>query len=1510
MRNPLTTAAHVLGRRSPALATVASDPSPSTPASGATPSTTSTTDSTSPPAASRRRGAARRAPAEPRGPWLRLLGALAFVAYVPLLLTQRGWVSADTKTYLYIDPSKLMSRAWSMWDPSIGLGTVTHQNVGYLWPMGPYYWLLDQIGVPDWAAQRIWWGTIIFAAGAGVAYLLRTLGWRGPGVAAATFVYALTPYLLTLVARLSAILLPFVALPWLIALTIRTARTRGWRYPALFAITVATCGSVNATALLLVGIAPVLWLAHAVWVAREISLRTAVRAGLRIGALTIPLSAWWIAGLSVQGTNGIEILRYTETAKTVAAVSVSHEVLRGLGYWFFYGGDRLGPWIEPSEDYTQFLPLIVLTYLVPIAGLAGGVVARWRHRAYFVVLTLVGLALAVGAYPWEDGTPWSRALKAFLVSDVGLSMRSLPRAVPLVALGLAVLLGAGVTSLTRRWPRTARPLTIGVALVAVLALPPLWLGRFVPENLRRPENLPTYWEEVATHLDASGRDTRVLVLPGTDFASYRWGNTVDPVLPGLMDRPSVQRELIPYGSAASANLLNAFDLQLQERTADPASVAPLARLMRAGDVVVQSDLQYERYNTPRPRNFWAFITSVPGLGEPVGFGPGEPNDTVSDVQLEDELLLQTDPTLPHPPEVAVLPVEDPVGIVSTHPVDTPVIVSGDGAGLVDAAGSGLIDGSELVRYSASLDEDEIQAALEDGAVLLVTDSNRNRGERWTTVRHTRGYTETADLEPLTEDPTDNRLPLFPEADDNTMTVATEHGDVVANATSYGNSITYTSEERPSLAVDGDLETAWRTAAFLDARGERIELELGDPATTDHITLTQPTTGARNRYITQVRLRFDGGAPLDVDLGLESRDVPGQRITFPSRTFETLSVEILADSAGFVPRYAGQSSVGFAEIAIGDDPPLQAETIALPTDLTEATGDASADHPLAIVLTRQRQNPTDTTRLDEENAIVRTVAVPTDREFGVLGDARLYRRDPSNVLDAALGRPHDGSVTWVRASTVLNGSIETAASAFDGDPATAWTTVRSDPDRQWIEVNLTEPVTVGSIPLTVVADGLHSVPTEVEVLVDGASVGRVPLPEIVDGEDQGSTQTVELALPASVTGSTFRFRLTGIRPVVTHDWVSDNEIDQPAAIAEIGLPGAHVPALPETFDSGCRDDLVAIDGEPLPVRVTGPMATALAGDPLSVAVCDGASVSLGAGEHQIDTTRGRTTGLDIDQLVLRSDARGGASVADAGTLVAEARATSATTAGDDPAAAAPTVEITDDGHDRATVEVTGATPGEPFWLVLGQSHNPGWNATLDGDGLGEPVLVDGFANGWLVTPDADSFQVDMQFAPQQRVNVAIVLSLLAAVMCLVLVVRRPRVVVNAPSSMAEPYSSVLAFRYDGALPTRRIAIWTGVGVGVVGLLVAGPVVGVALGVAAGIGARHETFRRYLLLASPLALGVSALYVLYIQTRHSPEPSFEWPIEMRRPHALGFVAVLLLVADVIVDRVWQARRTDND
>ena len=153
---------------------------------------------------------------------------------MPLLLTHPGRVVADTKTYLYLDPGRLLVRAVSMWDPHIGLGTVTHQNIGYLFPMGPLYWLTHLLGVPAWVAQRLWLGTILLFAGLGMLYLLRTLKVRGPGVAVAAVVFMLSPYALDFSARLSVILLPWAGLPWMLALVIRALREdRGLDVPGV-----------------------------------------------------------------------------------------------------------------------------------------------------------------------------------------------------------------------------------------------------------------------------------------------------------------------------------------------------------------------------------------------------------------------------------------------------------------------------------------------------------------------------------------------------------------------------------------------------------------------------------------------------------------------------------------------------------------------------------------------------------------------------------------------------------------------------------------------------------------------------------------------------------------------------------------------------------------------------------------------------------------------------------------------------------------------------------------------------------------------------------------------------------------------------------------------------------------------------------------------------------------------------------------------------------------------------
>ncbi len=97
----------------------------------------------------------------------------------------------------------------------------------------------------------------------------------------------LSPYSLDYAARISVILLPWAALPWLLGLLIRSLREGGWWHAAWFALIVQVVGGVNVTALVFAGIAPLLWLVHAVFVTARDAAQRAVGAVIRIGALTV-----------------------------------------------------------------------------------------------------------------------------------------------------------------------------------------------------------------------------------------------------------------------------------------------------------------------------------------------------------------------------------------------------------------------------------------------------------------------------------------------------------------------------------------------------------------------------------------------------------------------------------------------------------------------------------------------------------------------------------------------------------------------------------------------------------------------------------------------------------------------------------------------------------------------------------------------------------------------------------------------------------------------------------------------------------------------------------------------------------------------------------------------------------------------------------------------------------------------------------------------------------------------
>jgi arabinofuranan 3-O-arabinosyltransferase len=1480
--------------------------------------------------------------ARPAGPgtWWDRLSALAggrlsyafvaVLAYVPMLATKPGVVSDDTKTYLYLDPGKWLRSATSMWDPNVALGSVTHQKIGYLLPMGPYYWAMSALHVPVWVAQRLWLGSILFAAGAGVLYLCSTLGVHGLGRLVAATAYALTPYVMQYAGRISVLLLPFAGLPWMVAFVARALRTPGWKYPALFAITVALVGGINASSLVYVGIAPVLWLPYAVFVTRQATGRQAWAVAAKTGVLTLLASLWWIAGLAVEGSYGVNILKYTETVQATSSTTTSSEVIRGLGYWYFYGRDRLGLWTAAAQEFTEKVWLLALTYVVPLAALVAAACTRWRHRAYFVTVLVVGLVLSVASHPFDDPTPAGALVKAAMTkTTIGSALRSTDRATPLVVLALAMLLGSGVAALARRSARTAVVTAAVVGALVVAANAPLLAGRTVITQFSEPSSLPSYTAAAAAHLNAVHPGTRVYALPGNNFAAYRYGDTVDPIWPALLERPFVTREQLIQGSQATADLLYALDNPLQQGTMNWRALAPVARLMSAGDVLAQFDQQNERYGTPPPQLLaHDLAVTPPGLADPVPFGTPVPN--VPSIPMFDETYFGLPQGAAPPPPLVAYTVPGTRSLVRGEPLSGALVVDGDAVGVVEAAGLGRLDADPTVFYAQTLATDPALAArvLGGGAQLVVTDSNRKQAFEWNSLFENAGYTQTAAEQQSAFEANYPSVEVFPGAPLSAKTTTVLSGDVASvRASAYGTAFSLRPEFRPANAVDGNLHTSWQTegTAEVPAVGQWWQVTLKAPTTADSVTLTQPQSTPTapwltNQWITRATLTFDGHDPITIPLGPASRTAGGQSVVFPNHRFTTLRIRIDATNLyahGSTP--PGSSLVGLAEVGIHDV--HATEVLSLPTDLLARVGPASLADRLTFIVTRDRVAPVPP-RHDPEVALVRQLALPSARSFSLTGTARISATAPDPVVAGLAGigatpaasasAAATGAATVVSASSSSRLPGDLAAGAYatlDGDPATAW-----DPglgpvalDHPWLDYTFDRPVTLDHLDLVVASDAVHSVPAAVTVTGESGTQ-TVPVAPIAPTPVSGSKTTVHLAF-APITGSHLRLIFGPIAVRTTQSYETSLVTGLPIAVAEVSIPGVTGPSLAATVPPTCRADLLRVDGKPISVSLAGTASAALSGAGLAVTPCgpDAAGITLGAGTHLIEAADGRSTGIDLDQLALDSAPGGGPMASGGGTAA--------------PGTGGPRVTVTSSTPTTVHLHVTHAE--RPFMLVLGQSVDSGWHAGIDGGpGLGAPVLVDGFANGWSVPASAlastrgGAFDITVAFAPQRLVNVALVVSAATLAVCLALVATavvadRRRARAGVPGAGEDegpdvdepvvwsPFAVERPSTHPGLVVAGAVA--AGAGAWALGGWPAGLVV--AAGVVCAMTLRRG--RAVLRVGSVAALGFAVLDVLVLQRLDRFDGNAGWPAHFALASSLVWAAALLLGADVALEAVRRAR-----
>ena len=1378
------------------------------------------------------------------------LAVLATLAYLPALLTRPGRMPADTKLYLYLDPGRLVADAPFTWDTRQFGGWVPHQTIAYLWPQGPWYWAADHLGLPDWVAHRLWIGTLMFLAGWGVLWVARMFGLSRGGAVAAAAVYQCSPYLLPYVSRTSAMLLPWAALGWIIGLTVKAARADAhrWRAPALLALVLMSCSAVNATAVLMVAPAPVLWLIHAT-VDRTITWRRAVDTAARIGVLATAVSLWWIVMLRTQGQYGADVLSYSESLQATSLTSVSTEVVRGAGYWLFYVRDPYAFTTSASQVYMESGLAIAVSYAVVLVCMAGLALTRWGQRRYAAFLVLAGVVLAVGVHPIADASPLMSPLAENSRSGLALAIRSSTRAVPMAVLGLALGAGALVTALARtrvRWRALAPAL---VVLLAVVNLPALFDGGLVDPALTRDQNPPAAWRDAADALSAGDTEARVLQLPGAEFGAFRWGYTVDPPLPGMTTKPLLTRDLLPLGSPGLMDLLYALDDRVQQGTLEPEALVAVARMLGVDTIWLTNDQAYDRFRTPLPTALAAWIQQVPGLGTPTDFG--SPQVNVPDIPLVDEAELATPATAL--PAVQLYPVEDPQQIVRASTVT--VILVGSGDGIVDAAAAGLLDGTEAVVYAADLpalgDQPEATPAL-----VVLTDTNRDRAHHWRSSQDVTGYTETGGPEPdaLQIDEGDQRLPVFgPVADASAQTTAHLEGGLVVRASGYGEPFAYRPEDRPAMAVDGDPATAWVVADRADPVGQRISVS----ATDGTLTLLQPQDPVANRMITEVTIHPAAGSAFPVALGPASLTTPGQLVDLPGNGEVTIEITAVAARPGGTD--TGPSAVGFAELGVGS----HQEVVTMPA---YPDGPLAAGVPLAVVLTRERVDPMDRWRSDPEAAIVRAVDLPRDGSFTTTVTLRLDARADDatlNSLTATSGPVADRRLTGDPAAR--------GAYATDDSADTAWTT----PFGHQVGATLTLPTNgqpIGELTITQPTDDQHSTITSIRLTAGGTEVDvEVPAP------DAAGASTVRLptllSTPRSATALTLT--VTAVDERTTIDRRFGEPTVLPVAIRDVRAD-ALVRTVIGTPTGGCRSDLLTIDGQPVGLMIGDQQAAALAdGEAVHVTTCDGALIDLASGPHRLTSVATGTVGLQVDQVTLRDG---------------EPRTS----------LEAPTVTVQRDHTSRTAM--VGPCP-EGCWLILGEGYNPEWSASVDGTDLGRPVQLSGGMNGWWLPPSAEARLVTMEWGAQTPVTVAVLLSGVAALGCSVLALRRRAA--TAPLSPPFPPPAFPDLRTERA--TRRNSVIVALVAMALTALVASPA---TAGPAALVGVAVVLTRRPRLaaVAGTAGMAMIAATIVLSQIRHRYAANAGWPLEWEHLHRLGLLVVVLLAASTLSE--WVRPRPPSD
>ena len=530
--------------------------------------------------------------------------------------------------------------------------------------------------------------------------------------------------------------------------------------------------------------------------------------------------------------------------------------------------------------------------------------------------------------------------------------------------------------------------------------------------------------------------------------------------------------------------------------------------------------------------------------------------------------------------------------------------------------------------------------------------------------------------------------------------------------------------------------------------------------------------------------------------------------------------------------------------------------------TELSGLLGPDQRIVLTDSNRRRAADEHHLTDAYGPVLTAEETPTSTRALFGADAQTVARwyGISGVTASSFGSPFDVSA---RGAPDL---------AVDGDPSTAWTFGGfGTATEQSLTLTLAHTQDLGTVtvrtgprpgPVRITALRVEAGGRALVTDVDAEGVARFPLTGVVadrltvsvaetsgDGYNLVEITEVEVPgiearkvarLPQSLTTLTegfdaaarARLASTPLDVVLQRERGSIPAWDEERALErDFTLPDHRnfrvygvlrtapgVDGLPAADPDGCQT-VTTLDGAPVRVR---PLEEGVS-DLRAVLVegCD--RIRIGPGEHRLRSVAPWVA----DTLVLR-DLRG-----------------------ETPTAAVPTPAATVKSRTTASLTVTTPAAARPYVLVLGQSLDPRWQATMDGKPMGAPFVVDGYSAAYEVE-DLSPHTFTFTYRPQRLVDLSRAFTALVLAMLVVLAARRPStttVPVGAGSSPWQP-----------ALPSRRRLAVEAVAVVALATAAGGiPLlpVAVALGVAHWLGRPRP--RRLIAVSVGLLLLVPVVWI---------------------------------------------------